>query len=80
MAAKIQRNEPCSCGSGKKYKKCCLSSDQGTTPKFVSVSGEGLDAPPESPDNLFDRLRMQPGCAEPGCQRDHGAGNPHENR
>ena len=20
---KIQRNEPCSCGSGKKYKKCC---------------------------------------------------------
>ncbi len=21
---KIGRNEPCSCGSGKKYKKCCL--------------------------------------------------------
>lgn len=21
---KVQRNEPCSCGSGKKYKKCCL--------------------------------------------------------
>ena len=21
--AKIARNEPCSCGSGKKYKKCC---------------------------------------------------------
>jgi hypothetical protein len=21
---KIQRNEPCSCGSGKKYKKCCI--------------------------------------------------------
>ena len=21
---KIQRNDPCSCGSGKKYKKCCL--------------------------------------------------------
>ncbi len=20
---KIQRNEPCPCGSGKKYKKCC---------------------------------------------------------
>jgi uncharacterized protein YchJ len=21
---KIGRNEPCTCGSGKKYKKCCL--------------------------------------------------------
>ena len=21
---KVGRNEPCSCGSGKKYKKCCL--------------------------------------------------------
>ncbi|MEW6236615.1 MAG: preprotein translocase subunit SecA [Candidatus Omnitrophota bacterium] len=23
-AAKIQRNDPCPCGSGKKYKKCCM--------------------------------------------------------
>jgi uncharacterized protein YecA (UPF0149 family) len=23
-AAKIRRNDPCPCGSGKKYKKCCL--------------------------------------------------------
>jgi methionyl aminopeptidase len=22
--AKIKRNDPCPCGSGKKYKKCCL--------------------------------------------------------
>lgn len=22
---KIGRNEPCPCGSGKKYKKCCIS-------------------------------------------------------
>ena len=22
---KIGRNEPCPCGSGKKYKKCCLN-------------------------------------------------------
>ena len=25
---KIGRNEPCLCGSGKKYKKCCLSNDR----------------------------------------------------
>ena len=24
MKVKIGRNDPCSCGSGKKYKKCCL--------------------------------------------------------
>jgi hypothetical protein len=25
---KIGRNEPCPCGSGKKYKKCCLKKDE----------------------------------------------------
>ncbi|HZB93243.1 MAG TPA: SEC-C metal-binding domain-containing protein [Stellaceae bacterium] len=25
--AKIGRNEPCPCGSGKKYKRCCLAKD-----------------------------------------------------
>ncbi|MDQ6993238.1 MAG: SEC-C metal-binding domain-containing protein [Mariprofundus sp.] len=24
MALKVQRNDPCPCGSGKKYKKCCM--------------------------------------------------------
>ncbi|MEW5760915.1 MAG: SEC-C metal-binding domain-containing protein, partial [Candidatus Thermoplasmatota archaeon] len=24
---KIGRNEPCPCGSGKKYKKCCLGKE-----------------------------------------------------
>ena len=25
---KIGRNQPCHCGSGRKYKKCCLNKDQ----------------------------------------------------
>lgn len=28
---KISRNEPCPCGSGKKYKKCCLGTEQPTS-------------------------------------------------
>jgi DNA-directed RNA polymerase subunit RPC12/RpoP len=28
MKEKISRNEPCPCGSGKKYKKCCLGTDK----------------------------------------------------
>src|SRR5262245_47779168 len=27
---KIGRNDPCPCGSGKKYKKCCLAKDEAT--------------------------------------------------
>jgi hypothetical protein len=29
MKEKIRRNDPCPCGSGKKYKKCCISKDTG---------------------------------------------------
>ena len=28
MVVKVGRNEPCPCGSGKKYKKCCLPLDE----------------------------------------------------
>ncbi len=28
--AQTGRNEPCPCGSGKKYKKCCLEQEQAT--------------------------------------------------
>ena len=28
MKSKIGRNDPCPCGSGKKYKKCCLPKEQ----------------------------------------------------
>ena len=30
---KIGRNAPCPCGSGKKYKKCCLSLHQESSPQ-----------------------------------------------
>ena len=28
MSKKIGRNEPCPCGSGKKYKHCCMQKEQ----------------------------------------------------
>jgi hypothetical protein len=28
MTVSIGRNDPCHCGSGKKYKKCCLEKDE----------------------------------------------------
>jgi SEC-C motif len=46
----VPRNDPCPCGSGKKYKRCCL-------PKDVAAS-----QPPPSPTitNLRGRQRDQP--------------------
>ncbi len=44
--AKIGRNTPCPCGSGKKYKKCCLLLQKGATQpkpqpaKFIPVYTE----------------------------------------
>jgi hypothetical protein len=42
MREKIRRNDPCPCGSGKKYKKCCMRLESvGVEPKSWA-DGEGL--------------------------------------
>ena len=33
--SKIGRNDPCVCGSGKKYKKCCLAREEGVELEHV---------------------------------------------
>jgi len=42
---KTGRNDPCPCGSGKKYKKCCLAKDEAAKPAFEPAPG----APEEPP-------------------------------
>ncbi|MFH1152497.1 MAG: SEC-C metal-binding domain-containing protein [Pseudomonadota bacterium] len=44
---KIGRNEPCPCGSGKKYKKCCLNNDQQTKQMHSDHNGFIQPAPLE---------------------------------
>jgi hypothetical protein len=41
---KAGRNDPCPCGSGKKYKKCCLAND-----REASLSRTAVIEPPPSP-------------------------------
>lgn len=36
--AKIGRNDPCPCGSGLKYKQCCLQRQQGMSPRMRLVA------------------------------------------
>lgn len=51
--AKIGRNDPCACGSGKKYKKCCMASDEaaatGRLPSLASYFQEH-----DEPDELTE--------------------------
>ena len=49
-AAKVGRNDPCPCGSGKKYKKCCFEKDQERllhSSEVAGVTTEELEAMPE---------------------------------
>ena len=41
---KTGRNDPCPCGSGKKYKRCCLAQDQAAEHATVSAQRAALDA------------------------------------
>lgn len=50
MAKKLSRNAPCPCGSGKKYKHCCLGKDfdwvemeNGQIGRRVPLSSEALE-------------------------------------
>ena len=40
---KIGRNEPCPCGSGKKYKQCCLNKDRQNDAKDFEAVDLGSD-------------------------------------
>jgi len=45
--AKIGRNDPCRCGSGKKYKRCCLAEDEAAEHQALAAA-----AAAPSPDHL----------------------------
>ncbi len=42
-SVKIGRNEPCPCGSGKKYKKCCIDQQNHSLMATTSIPTEGLE-------------------------------------
>ncbi len=39
MADKPDRNDPCHCGSGKKYKNCCLNKDNSMVTSKLGMVG-----------------------------------------
>jgi len=41
----MKRNEPCHCGSGKKYKKCCATKDYENAQEQKRIESESTDTP-----------------------------------
>lgn len=70
---KVGRNDPCHCGSGKKYKKCCLAKDAGQT-WFEAAPGAqpGAEGAAKEP----DWIEEAPASQEPEAwgEEDGGAG------
>ncbi len=54
MARKIGRNDPCPCGSGKKYKNCCGAAGELNIEKLLAGAVKKSDLPME--DFVLDRL------------------------
>jgi hypothetical protein len=44
MTKKVGRNDPCPCGSGKKYKKCCEVRLAHRKPLHASILGRGMSS------------------------------------
>ena len=51
--AKIGRNDPCHCNSGKKYKKCCMASDEAAARAARPVQQTAAPAPRSSLGSFF---------------------------
>ena len=78
MASKPGRNDPCSCGSGKKYKRCCGARPSSTRSPLRDSFQRRAEAPVLDPDERdgmraagrfnaelmdFIRPRIQPGVS-----------------
>lgn len=58
MPAKTGRNDPCPCGSGKKYKHCCLEKDQAAEhAKFARAAAAAAAATAARQREREDRLK-----------------------
>jgi hypothetical protein len=65
---KISRNDPCPCGSGKKYKKCCWGKDfdwvedsEGTLFKSIPLTSEMTDLLEQQRQKFVEKFGREPG-------------------
>ena len=53
---KIGRNDPCPCGSGKKYKRCCLDKHRAAKHEKTDAEVENLRAKEKEQAKLIDQI------------------------
>lgn len=58
-APKVGRNDPCPCGSGKKYKKCCFEKDQERLHHSTEIAGITTDELEAMPEPFLTRDRLE---------------------
>jgi tetratricopeptide (TPR) repeat protein len=58
MPSKSGRNDPCPCGSGKKYKHCCLEKDQAAEHEnFARAAAAAAEAAATEQQDMEDRVK-----------------------
>ncbi|MES2477190.1 MAG: SEC-C metal-binding domain-containing protein [Verrucomicrobiota bacterium] len=55
----IGRNEPCRCGSGKKYKRCCVESDRQRLSRSSDVAGKTREELRAAPAEFLTMTRLE---------------------
>ncbi len=73
---KIGRNDPCHCGSGKKYKHCCYAKDSVKHEVPEEVADEAAAAPDEAADAATANA-PEGSDAKKRDSHDHGRGRFH---
>jgi SEC-C motif len=56
---RVGRNEPCHCGSGKKYKHCCFEKDRERLRRSSDIEGVTREESQEMPDEYLTADRLQ---------------------
>lgn len=57
--AKIGRNDPCPCGSGRKYKRCCYGKDQERLRRSSEVAGLTVEEVEAAPEPFLTEARIR---------------------
>lgn len=68
--ARIGRNEPCPCGSGKKYKHCCIAKDEERLQFSTDVAGKTLDEVLAEPERYLTQAKLMKAPPHEGARWD----------
>lgn len=59
VAEKVGRNDPCPCGSGRKFKKCCEGKGAAVAPQRASITAGELDRSTSTPSRNVTELSIR---------------------